>query len=175
MLLLATWFPIYQFNTIYTTLITEANNIVSAGLIYYMIWVVGDNTVSWFELICLRGGFSIFGAWVTSTILVQGGVSLKWLGLDNSVLPAELNEEVLTVIALWSAFVWYEVLTYLTRNPVFGGIYLFVLIGIWHNVSSGRNAENNYKMVELHSLIIFAIHTISITSFSVYLNLERIQ
>ena len=136
-----------------------------------MLWVSLDSSCNWFELVVLRGGLSIFGGWVTAATLLNTGVMLKSFGIDDSTLPPEFNEEMITVITMWVAFVFFELFTYVSRDPLFGAVYLWVLAAIWDNVT-GKKADLNFKEVEMHAIYIFVIHLVSLCTFVAYLNLE---
>ena len=174
MVLQALWLLIFQTNTIYGFVIGEVDIIVLLGTIYYMLWVSLDSSCNWYEVVALRGGLSIYGGWVTAATLLNTAVMLKSFGIDDSTLPANFNEEMITVITMWVAFVFYELFSYASRDPFFGAVYLWVLIAIWDNVT-GKKAALNYKETEMHAIIIFAIHLVSMCSLYAYLNFEDIQ
>ena len=69
-------------------------------------------------------------------MVINVGVMLKAFGVDNSTLPADFNEEMISVITLWVAFVFYELFSYATRDPLFGAMYLFLLVAIWDKVTA---------------------------------------
>ena len=65
----------------------------------------------------------------------------------------------------------YNVATYVERNPLYGGIYIWVIFAIRNNVETYKS---QYTDLLLHSTFIAMIQCVSIGAFSAYLAAEYI-
>ena len=79
--------------------------------------------VNFFEAISLRVGFSIYGGWVTAATILNISIFLKSVGFDS-------DEEFITQIILSIAFLIYFAFALAERDPLFGGVFIWVLISI---------------------------------------------
>ena len=82
------------------------------------------------EIIGLRTGFSIYGGWLTAATILNFSIVLKDLGMRDESENMFLTEEIWTAIMLWVAFAVYLTVTLTEKNPLFGAIYVWVLIGL---------------------------------------------
>jgi len=88
------------------------------------------NLLSVTEIIGLRIGFSIYGGWLTAATILNFSIVLKDLGVSDQNENMFLTEEYWTGLMLWVAFVVYMAATLIERNPLFGAVYLWVLVGL---------------------------------------------
>ena len=122
------------------------------------------NTCEW---IIIRCGFTMYAGWVTAATILNAAWLLKSFGVADPNIP--IDEETTTVIILWIALVIYNVATYRERNPLFGGVFIWVIFAIHHNIVN--NKSQNEK-IENNSTLIANIHCISMFGFTTYLAIE---
>lgn len=65
----------------------------------------------------------------------------------------------------------YNVATMVERNPLYGGIYIWVILAVRNNIETNKS---QYTDLLLHSTIIAVIQSVSIGAFSAYLAAECI-
>jgi len=72
----------------------------------YILYQSLKNEVDWFELISLRGTFSLYAGWLSAATILATKALLQYIGLRdvNSIYP---NEESWGIIILWVAFLIY--------------------------------------------------------------------
>jgi len=81
------------------------------------------------EFIGLRCGFSIYAGWLTAATILNFSIILKDIGLSdsNNIYP---SEEEWTKIMMMVALVVYVLVSVSERNPLFGAVYLWVLVAL---------------------------------------------
>ena len=87
------------------------------------------NTVNAFEWIILRGGMSIYGGWLTAATILCAGIFLQRIGFMEEDLPIG-DDEQWTAFTLWVALAIYNAAMISEKNPIFGGVFVVVLIAI---------------------------------------------
>jgi len=90
---------------------------------------VAEKLNNWWEKIFFRGGFSIYVGWLTAASILNVCFVLKGFGVDpqNTDVP---NEMFWSKVILLVALVLYTAYTFVGRNPLFGIIYVWVLLAI---------------------------------------------
>ena len=124
------WLVIFsQFGTVWYVL----GGIEIVFLTVTTVWIMmitTRNKLSWTEIIGLRSAFSIYGGWLTAATILNISIILKDLGMNDTSENMVLTEEIWTAIMLWVAFAVYLTATLTEKNPLFGAIYVWVLIGL---------------------------------------------
>lgn len=133
----------------------------------YMMMKSTRAKVSTCEWIVMRCGFTIYAAWVSAATILNVAYMLKAFDFADPDIP--VDEETMTVIILWVALVIYNVATYLERNPLFGGVFIWVILAIHHNIV---NNKSELEKIENNSVLIGMIHCISMFGFTTYLAIE---
>ena len=117
------------------------------------------------EFITMRIGFSIYCGWVTSATILNVVYLLKG-GFGMLSDPEKfVNEEQLSIFLLWVAFIIYNAVTFMERNPIYGAIY------IWTTYAIKRNIEMNKPELEgllKHVKIINILHIATILGLTGY-------
>jgi len=114
------------------------------------------------ELISMQGGFSIYSGWVTAATILNAAYVLKRIGVADPNIPY-FDEEQISVFVLYVAFIIYNWVAYNDRNPVYGGVFLWVLVAIEMNL---MNNEPQYQTLANHADILRIAHTLSMTYLS---------
>ena len=85
---------------------------------------------NWYENIFFRGGMSIYSGWLTAATILNVTFFLKSLGFDHNNVQNEIfwSKLILTV-----AFGIYNAYSYIERNPLFGAVFIWVLVSIKDN------------------------------------------
>lgn len=112
------------------------------------------NTCEWISIRC---GFTIYAAWVTTATILNITHMLKSFGVEDG--------ETLSIIILWIALVIYNVVTCIERNPLFGGVFIWVINAIHYNIV---NKKSEYEQLETNTTLIGIINCITIFGFSTY-------
>ena len=117
------------------------------------------------EFITMRIGFSIYCGWVTSATILNVVYLLKG-GFGMLSDPEKfVNEEQISIFLLWVAFIIYNAVTFMERNPIYGAIY------IWTTYAIKRNIEMNKPELEgllKHVKIINILHIATILGLTGY-------
>jgi len=95
------------------------------------------------EMIGFRFGMSIYSGWLSTATILGAAIMLKTWGWssangDNEVIP--------TIVMLWVAFVIYCVNTFLNRDPLFGGVYIWACLGI-RSYQTDPTIESNLMII----------------------------
>ena len=107
--------------------------VILASNIWIMI-TTSTSELNAVEAISLGGGFSIYAGWVTAATILNAAFLLKSLGLADPDIPFGFNEENLSQIILWVAFVIYNLVAYKESNPLYGLVYIWVTLAIKKNL-----------------------------------------
>jgi hypothetical protein len=91
---------------------------------------------NWYENILFRGGMSIYAGWLTTATILNSAFLLKSLGFDQHNVKNEIfwSKTILSV-----AFIIYNSYSFIERNPLFGAIFIWVLVAIKDNNSDLRS------------------------------------
>ena len=102
----------------------------------YIMMVACRNTVNIFKFIFLRGGFSIYSGWVTAATILMSPFCF-----NNSVLESRTFHLLMKnrlplefYTSPWQSNLQRCHLCYVERNPLYGGIYIWVIFAIRNNV-----------------------------------------
>lgn len=109
------------------------------------------------EFISMRIGFSIFCGWVTSATILNITYLFRIFGVSD--------HEKVSIFTLWLAFIVYNAVTFVERNPVYGAVY------IWTTHTIKRNIEMNKPELESllkHVKIINVLQIATILGFTGY-------
>lgn len=79
------------------------------------------------ELIFFRIGMSIYAGWVTVASILGFAIMLKSFGMSEA---NGYDETTWAIVILWVAEAVYVFQTVFQRNPLYGSIYLWALLGI---------------------------------------------
>ena len=80
------------------------------------------------EVISLRVGFTIYSGWVTAATILNISFFLNSLGMKNP--NAGFEETTWTCIMFYVALIVYVLASFMERNPLYGGVYIWVLFAI---------------------------------------------
>lgn len=124
MLLNGTWLIVWVYNTptsmLGSTLIISA--LLSTGLVILQ-KTQYDANLNTFEIIILRGGFSIYFGWVTAANIMNIIYTFYSSGLHS-------NQAVWSKFILVVAYIIYTVYGFTERNPLFSLVLIWVLAAI---------------------------------------------
>lgn len=127
MILNAIWLPTFQSNS--TVGFIFAQIIIIPMLVTALI--MGKRAVNaklnWAEMIGFRFGMSIYSGWLSTATILGAAIMFNSWGWSKAngydgVVP--------TIVMLWVAFAVYVVNTFLNRDPLFGGVYIWASCGI---------------------------------------------
>ena len=107
------------------------------GTAVYMMMMSTRAELNVVEWILVRSQLSIYGGWLTAATILNVVLSLKYFGVEDPNIPY-LSEEQLSVGLLWVALVIYNIASYIELNPLFGGIFLWVVYTIRSKVMSEK-------------------------------------
>jgi hypothetical protein len=114
------------------------------------------------EFISLRCGVTIYTGWVTAATILNTSFFLKSIGMKDP--SAGLGETTWVVVILYVALVVYVLASFMERNPLYGGIYIWALFAI-------RNGQASYSDIQTNSLIaviILIVALVGIIALSIY-------
>ena len=130
MILNACWLIIFQ-------LVTKIAYLFAAFIIalilltsFKILSISLRNKLNYIEIASIRSGFTIYTAWITSATMLNIAIFLKTFGVkdDKNIL---INEELIAIIMVWTALIIYMFITIKEKNPLFGLIYVWVILAIY--------------------------------------------
>ena len=166
----AAWLIMFQTNNLYGQIaaLFDICGMLASNL-YIMMQSTRTN-VDIFELISLRGGFSIYSGWVTAATILNATYVLQQLGVGDPDVPFGLDEEQVTIGVLWTAFAIYNVAAFAERNPLFGGVFIWVIFAIRNNVETNKS---QYSNLLTNTTVIGAIQIFTMLGLTIFLIFEE--
>ena len=118
---------------------------------------------SWKEYLIITLGFSIYAGWVTAASILNVCFLLKSNGMDQ-------NEQEWGIVIMWVAIVIYNVAAFREKNPVYGLVFLWVIVAINSNA-----VTLGYDKIESMSNTITYAHAASMALQLAYLACRRFK
>lgn len=125
----------------------------------YMMMVSTRAEINGWDWVFVRSWLSIYSGWLTAATILNVVLMLKFFGVEDPDLTW-LNEEQLSIGLLWVALVIYNLAAYIELNPLFGGIFLWVIFTI-RNETLTERPENTDLISNLN--VIGMTHLVSMT------------
>ena len=129
MILNGLWLPVFMLNTkkgfIFATIIISALDVTC---LWIMI-LASRAKLEDIEITCIRVVFSIYAGWVTAAVILNITGVLQSYGMNDP--NAGLSEVTWGVIVIFVALFIYILASYREKNPLFGALYIWVLLAIW--------------------------------------------
>jgi len=136
----------------------------------------------------VRLPFSVYSGWVTGAMVLNTFYMLKSWGMhddykfDTSRVWWEwlqpmmfIDEEDWTIVALWAVGVFYEVVAWWERNPVWGSVFTWATSAILSkNIKKLEAGGNDIPLIANVGTII-AGHAASMSLLAAYLIFEELQ
>jgi len=168
MMVLSLWPILFWFNNAAGFAISLVAILFVLSSDWYMLLMSQKANVNWVEWISIRAQFSINSGWVTAATILNVSLMLKAMGLAAPNIPSEY-EEYMTVGVLWVALVIYNSASYVERNPLYGSIFIWVLLAIRSEILTNKA---QYTMIEENLTALLIIHGISMVSLWTWLGSE---
>lgn len=160
MLINSIWLILFQTNTLWGFGLGLLDIIAMLASNLYMMRSSTTDFVNTTEWIGMRGGFSIYAGWVTAATILNVTYFLKKAGLVDGAIPYNITEEQITVAIIWVALVIYNLRAYWDRNPLYGSVFIWVILAIRNNII---NNKSQYTLISESATWIAIIHGISMT------------
>jgi hypothetical protein len=93
---------------------------------------------------------------------------LKGFGLFKDTMGAE---QTWAIVNLWVAFVMYNIVQGYERNPIYGGVFIWVLLAIKDCVST----KEGLAALESNLQNMIAVHCLLVALLSAYLVAEKVR
>jgi len=119
---------------------------------------------NWYENIGFRGGMSIYAGWLTTATILNLCFFLKSIGFDLNDINMPINEILLSKIFLTVAFLFYNSYSAIERNPLFGAVFIYVLIAIKSKASGKVDTGDLVDFIDL----LLPVHMITDTLIGAY-------
>jgi len=166
------WMVLFLTNSGAGFILSSIDIIAMLVTAYYLMFASMRSSNNWIEFITMRLGFSIYAGWLTAATILNVSFALRWLGIQGPISNLFFTEEIFGVIKIWGAFMLYEFVSYFDRNPVYGGVFIWVLIGIMVDIKDNRPEMNT---LWINCLVALILHSISLAGLSAYLLFEVLQ
>lgn len=111
----------------------------------------------------MRGTFSLYAGWLTAATILNTSIVFRAYGLKGS----DIEEENLTIVILWVAFAIYNARSYMDWNPLYGSVFIWVIMAIYYTQITTYNSE--YPALMKNCIIIAIVHGISMVVEWTYL------
>jgi len=146
--------------------------------------VIADrNPNYWMETIAVRIPFSLYTGWLTAATLLNTTYMFKsWGWGDFNTIPwwawewADfmnfMTEEEWTCVTVWFAFVLFTVISWVERNPLYGGVFIWAGTAILDNLVTNKP---EMETLIINSSVILGVHSIDMIILSLYLVWEELQ
>jgi len=128
MILNGMWLLIFMANTKVAFVFAALDMAALMATNIYVMQKATNAKVNTIEFITLRVGFSVYAAWVTAAMILNIASNLRVNGMKDP--SAGFAETTWVVIILYVALVIYLGASFIERNPLFGAVYIWVLIAI---------------------------------------------
>jgi len=157
----ALWLVIFGQNKIWSFIISL---LVIIGMLTTQLFIMMQSVRSHLGLvgiISLRCGFTIYSGWVTAATILNVSFVIESIGFLR-----EGYDSIWTIIILWVAFVIYAIATFRERNPLFGLIYIWVLLAI-----RSRHPQSEFEDIQTNTswiLIIHAVYLVMVSSLVIF-------
>ena len=120
---------------------------------------------NWVEWLSMRGTFSLYAGWLTAATILNTTIILRSYGVDQawltSVLPG-LTEEHITIAILWVAFAIYNARAYMDWNPLYGSVFIWVIIAIYYTQITTLSSQ--YTALMNNCIAIAIVHGLSMVA-----------
>lgn len=165
MVLNGVWLPVFMLNTRTGFVIAT---IIIALLDVTCLWIMmlaSRAKLDDIEMACTRVVFSMYSGWVTAaTILNITGTAQEYGKVDPNI---DWSEVTWGIIIIFVALFIYILAAYRERNPLFGGLYIWVLLAIW-----SKSSDQGIHISCIISLVILIISLAGITRLSLKEKME---
>ena len=129
------WFPTFRSVTGFGYIVSSMDIVVMLGTALYMMMVSTRFEVNGWEWTFIRAGLSIYSGWLTTATILNFTATLKFFGFSGFTW---LSEELITILILYTASLIYNLAAYIELNPLYGSVFIWVLIAIRVEVLSER-------------------------------------
>merc|ERR1719183_707329 len=143
--------------------------ILSDLMIIGMLWTAAmmmslstTMTTNWLEWLSMRETFSLYAGWLTAATILNTTIILRSYGVNQSTLPWGITEEQVTIAILWVAFVIYNARAYVDWNPLYGSVFIWVIIAIYYNQITDYSSQ--YKALMNNCIAILIAHGLSMVA-----------
>ena len=109
--------------------------LVMIGSALYMEFMSNRAEVNWAEWLFIRGGLSIYCGWLTAATILNITSLLKFYEFEGFEW---YSEESITITILYVAWLIYTLATYIELNPLYGAVYVWVVVAIRYDVITER-------------------------------------
>ena len=113
---------------------------------------------------------TIYSGWLTAATILNLSMTLKWFGLNDSSLPSWLDEERIGIAILYVAALIYNVASYFESNPLYGAIFVWVVVAIRNDVV---NKMPQYTDLKQNLDILGIFQALSMTALASYEAVEK--
>jgi hypothetical protein len=134
----------------------------------------------------VRVGFALYAGWLTVATLLSTSTMLKSFGMADAPTAEKpfvpewnfldfmmfMSEEEWAIFTVWFAEVFFELVSWGDRNPLYGGVLIWASAGILAETMDVR-PENENLIINVATII--GIHSISMITLTAYLLFEELQ
>jgi len=184
----AAWLPIFNTNTEWGLIVGFVLMLILLVTNLSMMSISGYNEVWWLEVLIIRIPFSLYAGWITTATILGLCFLLKSWGMyetgpafqpDNDIgwdFLSDLmfmGEEEWSIVLVWGAFFVYEIISWVERNPVYGGVYVWALAAILDSCLETRAEQSQALVINIG--IAMGMHGISMVILALYLLFEVME
>ena len=128
-----------------------------------MMQVATTKTTNWVEWLSMRGTFSLYAGWLTAATILNTTIILRSYGVDQTSLASiGITEEQVTIAVLWVAFAIYNTNSYITWNPLYGSVFIWVIIAIYYTQITTLSSQ--YTALMNNCIAIAILHGLSMVA-----------
>merc|ERR1719353_2599121 len=119
-------------------------------------------TTNWVEWLSMRGTFSLYAGWLTAATILNTIIILRSYGVTQATLPWGITEEQITIAILWVAFAIYNARAYVDWNPLYGSVFIWVIIAIYYTQITTLSSQ--YTALMNNCIAIAILHGLSMVA-----------
>jgi translocator protein len=160
------WLIVFLQNTVVWRVLGGVDIILLTATTVWIMMITTRNQNNVVEIIGLRCAFSIYGGWLTAATILNIAIVLKDFGLKDSSPNMIVSEEVWGCIMLWVAYLVYFLVVLIERNPMFGAVYVWVLIAIIVE-------QSDHTWIVVNSSLILLSHLVFLVTSTGYLWFQK--
>lgn len=179
--------PFFLTNSLWGFIVSWLIMLVILATNFSLMVISGRNEIWWPEVFTVRIPFALYSGWVTAATVLNTSVMLKswgmWDGKDETKPGNDISwdwanfmmfmdEEQWSVVVVWLVFVWYEVVSWSERNPLYGSVYTWASSAILLNLIEDQPWN---ELLLINVAVIMGLHVVSMFTLTAYMVFEEFQ
>ena len=131
---------------------------------WYILMLASTTKLNMVELVSLRVGFTIYTGWVTAASII--GVCFFLVSVGMTEPNAGFSNTAWCIIILYVALIIYILASFRERNPLYAGVYIWVLLAI-------RSERVDTPSIQTNCIVCIVLTAIAVAGITAFSMMER--